>query len=233
MVLSTSDLNAVGINTQLTSNDLVEVVANDIYEKILASLNEYMNRGKELKKKWYSLFDKEFASIKNVLLKNKIITEKEDVHTEFNYDKKYWTAAIKISIPFFTEKDKGIKVETSDSHLNYNSGESIKIKLCLSVTEYDKDNKVSINGIEGNIETTISKKFYKIISISDSRFKTVVNEIKEYNKEVEECLSSLPKGLLSVERFTREARVKMNKKIISGQSPEFRQKMSQLFNINL
>lgn len=233
MVLSAKDLNAVGINTQLTSNDLVEIVANDIYEKIILSLTDYIDRGKELQDRWSKLFDKDFEVIRTILIKNKYISDSDEIVTHFDYVGKYWNSSVYLTVPRLIDKDKGIKVDTSGHRLNYNSGSSIKIKLVASITEKETENNISINGIEGNIQSTTNKKFVKVLSISDARFQSMVREIKKYNSEVENCIRTLPKGTLSVERFTREARIKMNKKIISGQSTEFKQKMSQLFSIKL
>lgn len=235
--LTSQDLTAVGISSQLTSNDLIEVVANDIYDKYIESVNDNIKRSGELIKRWVELFNPEIEVMKQDLQKSGFITldDKENVSTSYNPEKsRYWENAISIKRLRFVDKDKGVKVDENDTTLSYTKGASIKIKISVTVNEYSKEKEVSMKGIEGTIETTINKQFQKTISTTDNRFKKLIKEVQQHNEEVKNIVSFLPvNGIISVERFTSEARVKMNKKIISAQSPDFRKKISELFNIKL
>lgn len=235
--LTTQDLTSVGISSQLTSNDLIEVVAHDIYDKYLDSVNDSIKRGGDIISRWNNLFNPEIEVIKQDLQKAGFITldDKENISVSYNPEKsRYWSDGVSIKRLRFVEKEKGVKVDENDTTLSYTKGASIKIKLSVTVHEYSKEKEVSVKGVEGNIETTINKHFDKYISTSDNRFQKLIKEVQQHNEEVKNIVSFLPpNGIISVERFTREARVKMNKKIISAQSPDFRKKISELFNIKL
>lgn len=248
-VFTTNDLQAAGINSQLTSNDLVEVVAHDIYDKYVNSVNEVIERGAELYSSYNKLMDAEVGKMKSALGKYLKKTEKvevvsdddmedenfEGVSVSFSGGDKYW-GSIKINSLTLTEKEKGTFVTTSDyrMYIPDTKPKTAKVTLTLATGRYSDTEKISVGNITGTIETQISKKFTQSVTIPTTRFKAYVKEVEQYNADVKVILNFLPKnGALSVERFTREARVKMNKKIISAQSPDFRKKISELFNIKL
>lgn len=235
-VFTTNDLVAAGINTQLSSNDLIEVIAHDIYDKFIETVNKSRKASDDLSERWHGLFDAELNTMKQQLKSGGHISEDENekIDESFRGEKTYWTYSVSLKYLSIYDKDKGTKVEERSNSLGYAKGNTIIIRLNVNVNEYDKDKEISLSGISGSIETTIKKQFEKTITSSDLRFTKMLKEIKEHNENVSAIMKFLPaNGILSVERFTREARVKMNKKIISAQSPEFRKKISELFNIKL
>ncbi len=235
--LTTTDLQSAGINSQLTSNDLVEVVAHDIYNKITDSISEKNDRYKELKRAYDALFDKEFEVMKNDLFSAKHFNAEEiKLTTQSIYpeNNKYWNNTHPLKYISVIEKEKGTKIEENDTALGFVKGKEVKVRINVSLSDRYKEVDIAVKGIVGTIDTTVNKSFTKIISVSESKWSGLFKEIDIHNKEVDNLLKLIPStGLLSVERFTREARVKMNKKIISAQSAEFRQKISELFNIKL
>jgi len=248
-VLTTSDLNAAGINSQLSSNDLVEVVAHDIYDKYLDSINNVIDTGDKLQAKYRKLLDVEINKMKSSLSKYlrkydavEIVDEDdytdeefEGVSASFSSADNYWPS-ISISKISVKEKDRGSFVEKSCRNLSFPvlKEKSAKVRLTLQTGKKSNTEDVKIGAITGEITTSSQKIFNQVITLPVARFKNLADEIKEYNKQVSDLMVFLPKnGQLSVERFTREARVKMNKKIISAQSPDFRKKISELFNITL
>lgn len=249
-VLTTSDLNAAGINSQLSSNDLVEVVAHDIYDKYTESVIDIIAAGELIYKKYSQLFDLECVKMKSSLSKYfkkdidiEVVEDAEyfdeydfnGVAFSFGKNDEYWPS-INISKLALKEKDKGTFVERDSRSMPMPplKMKSVRVKLILSTPNKSESVEVKQSGITGSIETTVKKTFTQIITVPIARFKKLADEVNEYNKQVNDLCEFLPKnGLLSVERFTREARVKMNKKIISAQSPDFRNKISQLFNIKL
>lgn len=248
-VFTTNDLVSAGINSQLTSNDLVEVVAHDIYDKYVDMVNEVIERGGKLYARYNKLMDAEVNKMKSSLGKYLLKTEKievvseddiddenfEGVSVSFSGGDKYW-GAIKMNSLTMEEKDKGTFVKTCDYRMYVPDikQKNVKITLKLATGRQSDTEKISVSNITGTIETQISKNFTQIVTVPSTRFKSYIKEVEEYNADVKTILNFLPKnGALSVERFTREARVKMNKKIISAQSPEFRKKISELFSIKL
>lgn len=233
LIVSQKDFSEVGINAQLSVNDLVEVVAHDIYDKFMAALNDNQKRSKDLMLKWKQLFDDELDVMKKQLIRLGHLSNDEEITTSFGKDKTYWNSGMCVKYISIEEKDKGARVTINDKYFSYPEGTRVKVKLQISVSDYDNDKNINSENITGTVEIRTNKIFYKTILVSGKRFSNIVKLTKENNLEVEELHKSLPSGLLSVERFTREARVKMNKKIISSQSIDFRNKMSELFKIKL
>ena len=83
--LTTNDLQSAGINSQLTSNDLVEVVAHDIYDKYLTAINDIIDKGKSLETKYYKLMNAEVGKMKKALGK---YLKKEEVTVVDDLDRK-------------------------------------------------------------------------------------------------------------------------------------------------
>lgn len=237
LVLQTKDLTDVGITSQLTSNDLLEVVATDLFEKFMAEINSVVKETGVLREKTQSLLQPEYDEMKNDLIKAKMIGSKEELN--FGYSKingDDWASYIECHGLDVSEKDRGTKVaiDHREFTLSYPKTPEAKVVLKASSREYDKNTEKVIDGIKCSFQVNTTKDFSRTITIKTERFKTLLSEIKEHNKRVDLVRELMPSnGLLSVERFTREARVKMNKKILSAQSPDFRKKISQLFNISL
>lgn len=237
LVLSTKDLTAVGINSQLTSNDLLEVVATDLYEKFMTEINDCLKATSLLREKYLSLMQPEFDAMQAELIKAKMIATKEKVNTGYSkVNGDDWASCLDCFGLNLFEKDRGTKVE-KDRHefsFSYPKGAEAKIKLKISCDEREEDTGTKLAGIACVVNTSVSKKFEKIISIKTERFAAIRKEIQKHNERIETVMSLMPaNGLLSVERFTREARVKMNKKIIASQPADFKKKMEQLFKIQL
>lgn len=235
MVLSTKDLQEVGINTQLSSNDLIEVVAHDIYEKYVDSVNGLKAQQKEIQEEYSNIFSIHTEQMKSELIKAKKITATEKVVTDWNTRDSergtFYMQNLRVS-----EESKGLIVKKSDNDCYYvqPKKDTLKIELKLTVNKESQKENIKVGNIEGYINIVTEKQFTKIVLAPTKDLKEFIKKAQSYNERVKSVIEFLPKnGILSVERFTREARVKMNKKIISGQSPEFRQKMSQLFNIKL
>lgn len=237
LVLQTKDLTDVGITSQLTSNDLLEVVANDLFEKFMAEITSVVKATGVLREKSNNLLQPEYDDMKAALVKAKMVSSKEDLN--FGYSKVNgddWAASISCHGLDVCEKDRGTKVsiDSREFSLSFPKTPEAKVMLKASNRDYDQDKDKVVDGIKCSVSVNTEKNFSRVVTIKTERFKTLVAEIKEHNKRVELVMELMPaNGLLSVERFTREARVKMNKKILSAQSPDFRKKISQLFGISL
>ena len=237
LVLSTKDLTSVGINSQLTSNDLLEVVATDLYEKFMTEINDCVAATNKLRSKYQALMNPEHDTMKAEIVKAGLLDANEKVNTGYSkINGDDWASSLDCFGLNLYEKEKGTKVE-KDRHeftFSYPRGGQAKLKLKITCDEKENDDNNKLKGISYSINTTIRKEFEKVISISTERFKSMHKEIVKHNERIETVMSLIPaNGLLSVERFTREARVKMNKKILASQPADFKKKMEQLFKIKL
>jgi hypothetical protein len=237
LVLQTKDLTDVGITSQLTSNDLLEVVATDLFDKFMAEITDVVKETGTLRDKTNALMQPEYDVMKSDLIKAKMVATKDSLN--FGYSKVNgddWAANITCHGLDVCEKDRGTKVtvDHNEFYLSYPKTPEAKVMIKATVGDREEDKDKVVDGIKCHIWTSVEKKFERAVTIKTERFKTLLSEIKEHNKRVDLVRELMPaNGLLSVERFTREARVKMNKKILSAQSPDFRKKISQLFNIQL
>lgn len=233
ITLTAKDLTTEGINTQLTSNDLVEVIATEICDKMTKMVDDVITKGKELEKKYNDLYDTELLEMKELLIKNKYISSGEMVGIDYSETKGgYWDNRVPIKKFYYNEISAGdrVKINTDSFRVPHPSQ---KVLLKVYVTSYDKNDNTMFGEISCKINNQISKSFTKEIK-QDGRFKAFKKEVEEYNEILDNVYESLPASkILSVEKFTRDARVKMNKKLISSQSPEFKDKLSKVFNIKL
>lgn len=234
---STKDLQQVGINSQLTTNDLLEVIAHDIFQKMTDEINSCNESARLLKNECKNILAPEFDQMKADLVASKLILAKEEVNTGYskpNGDD--WAGYIQGYNFDLTEKTNGlhIKIDHSDFSISLPRGKQAAVKMKITCDERDEESSEKIKGITTKITTTIRKEFEKVITIPTDRFRELEKQIKLHNKRVQSAYDMLPDNkIISVERFSREARVKMNKKILASQPAEFRKKISELFNIKL
>lgn len=237
LVLQTADLKTAGINTQLTSNDLLEVIANDIYEKILSEVHAVADAEKVLRDKYASIMKPEFDQMRDQLVSAKMLKPNEEFNTGYSkVNGDDWQSCFNCIGVEITERDKGtlVKRDHRAFSVNYPKSPETKVLLKISTDNRSEDKSEKINGISCKINVETRRSFEKVITISTNRFKELIKEIRDYNVRVDEVMRLIPpNGLLSYEKFTRDARVKMNKKILSSQPEEFRKKISNLFNIKL
>lgn len=236
IALRTSDLQEAGISAQLTSNDLIEVIASEIFDKVLSEVKQCDNATEQITEASIDIMKPEIDEFRLQLIKENFVNEHEDGWFSFSkVNGDDWSSTITIMCLKTTDKERGLKIEKEyGKRFNYPRGQKAHVMLTAKYSETNKDEEKRAGGISGTISTSITKEFKKTIVVSTGRFKKMFDAIKDHNKRIDKVDSIIPKtGLLSVERFTREARVKMNKKILSSQPQEFKNKMAQIFNIQL
>lgn len=228
--LSAKSLSEEGISTKLTSNDLVEIIANDLYNKVIDSVTQTETNKDYLYKKYEDILKPE----KEIFLK--------ELKSEFNVDKKIENVLYEFqqrqykTIEFIREsnsKSVSFSKDVESFYIPLSKEDELKITLSCSTDE----NVPSSSGDDTitwtkNVKTNIT--FKKIITVKQSPFLILSGLITEHNKNVQQIFSTLPKNKsFNIESLTREARVKLNKKILSGQSEELKTKLRTLFAISI
>lgn len=238
LVLAQKDLQEAGISATLNTNDLVEVVATEIFDKYVEGVYDVQKNAEKLWEKYYALYDHLNEQMRNDLIKTKHISTKDNISSSFdvrcNYRDKDYITIQRLAIK--EELSKGMIVDRKDNSKSFSCPTTKKFVLIITLSASNDTNKenIKVGKIEGYISTSTEKQFTMEVEVSSDTIKQFAKEVKEHNKRVDDIIAWLPKnGVLSVERFTREARVKMNKKILSSQSPDFKKKMMELFNIKL
>lgn len=240
LTLRTQDLQEAGITTALNQNDLIEVVANEIYEKFMGGIHQSKLMLSKLDAQHDALFEKELTAMHNELIKSKYLAASEKVDLDFDSVQRnsdYWPG---LYVPSFKVEDgaKGTYIEWQSQGHKFSCPNLKKhkciVRLKISNKDTEKDSDIKLGSITGTIEKTVIKNFAKEVEIPMDRFKKFQQGLVAYVEFVESLKHFIPKhGPISIERFTREARVKMNKSILSTQPKEFKEKMYQLFNISL
>src|SRR5688572_24837637 len=147
MVLAAKELEAAGISATLNTNDLVEVVANELYERFINGVLEHIKEGERLSKEYGKLLDAEFQKMKaalkshlsgDLIIKSDDYEDDEDEEIEFGKlltasfsqaEGEYWPrmALKKLSIH---EKDKGTQISSSNEMFalpNFKSKQAITL----------------------------------------------------------------------------------------------------------
>jgi hypothetical protein len=241
LALSKKDFEDVGINVSLTTNDMVEVIANDIFDKFVTHVNSIKKEYNDLVKEYQQLFwleAKETVSVLKGL--GHWPTDSEDVDYSESWEiigtSKDYTSKGYDSIKITEDINKGMIVKLDGHKWYVKVPIAAKVKIRVTVTA-DKDESIehiNAKGITGAITTYYSKVFKKEITVSSVRFKTFENKMEDYKQRLSELFKMLPaNGILTIERFTREARVKMNKKLLASHGPEFKAKLDELYGIKL
>ena len=230
--LTSTELNEIGINTQLSSNDLVEIIATDIYNNIMSNIESLNNKSKELHEKYQSIRKEKIDKFVELLKKKGFLTADSNYSTHVDrkdYVDQDYIQLLKIKLEERKSVDKAIPGRYYDELAFFKSDAVCTISV--NVKDYGTVNSIK-NGIKIEETRDIDTIFSTEMKFSAAPYASLKKEFEEHNKEVKEFYNKLPKTL-SIDAFIREARTKLNRKIISGQSPEFKQKIQELFKIKI
>lgn len=229
--ITTQELNTVGINTQLSSNDLVEIIATDIYNNIMSNIESLNNRSKDLLEKYKTIYEERVEKFIELLKKKGFLTasskysSRVDYKVTADYD---FVQILKIRLDERKSADKVILVDNNNSSF-LNSDAVCTVSIFLRDAGVVNSTK---NGITIQERKSIDTTFSAEVKVSAAPYISLRKEFEQHNEEVRDFFEKLPKTL-SIDAFIREARTKLNRKIISGQSTEFKDKIQQLFKIKI
>jgi hypothetical protein len=234
LILSKIDFDNAGISSNLTTADLLEVVAHDLFQKTMDLVRSYEKESEQLHKKYTDLFTPHVTTFQNFLLKGKWIAKEDNIHSSWNFKKESGWPYVSLYKPQKEEKRDGSKIQNDYKAVGFHypkKEKQVQVILSVEIAQITTEETLRKNGIIGTKKVSIDSLFNKTITVSTSPIINLVDDINDYNKRLSAMIRSLPEGLLSVERFAREARVKMTKKMLSSQPEEFKEKIGQLFNI--
>ena len=225
IALVQSDLNQEGIKTQLTQNDLIEVVVEERYKEIMKRFDSLAEERKNI------INAISFGQIENdhkdtFINKYKKLYNIDNVKSfsiwNSRTDKNESVPLCHINIHRIDKKTdniglgtSNITIPTKNSHLSF----SLDLALC----EQKKDETITLN-IRLNTNIKIPKN-HPSLNIKD--------RIIKYNEDATAFAKEVAGVNMNYESLTREIRTSFNKKLIVNGSPKLSEKIKEVFKIDL
>ncbi len=243
-VLTQNEINAEGIKTQLTQNDLLEVIVSEMHQKFTDRLLFYSDRSKELEDKMKSCIkNQRITAIKEFLKKNKIEVKDEAIEHS-SISRMFSTLSTKskaslsnerslrVHYPGVTREKSKEKVLLYDSYCGSNFFPEVSTKKAL----YDFVGcEIITDGVktEDLKERRVLEIRNVIVNRHTSEYANIMEEIEKHNKEVVDFCKEYEGVDVRYESLLKDIRVKFNKKVIGDSSETLKNKISDIFGISL
>lgn len=244
-MLSSDTLRQEGIEVRMNQNDLLEIIAETKYQETLQQVEMFsQNSIRETLKKIYFEEQTKIQQLKESFVEAVIADNlEEEIKTKEelldNVNLKFTdTSSEKNDIYYFLKSNStsGDPSFTFYSRyfpedFSFNQEDKIEISLSVSVTVSDKDKE------EEDFRKEVTKKYYQRFSISIVNPRKKRKEVEKLRKEIKDFgtyLGTESYGQIvkfSLTRFVREARIKMNKGLISTQSSAIKKMLKESFNV--
>ena len=238
--LTTSQLEQSGIKTNLTQNDVIEVVATEAYESMMKQIeqikkfdssvfNDYSKLDKQFLKKIHSY--KHYSPSLN-------ITEHDINHSNQSGERTH-IEIYNFEVSEMNNSDK-IKVYCNLKSISVATNATLK----LYVHKYADDTKETINGFNyysGNPRVEFSEIYNYKNPLSKEEMQSKADA---YNEIVRGVYDSIPVTekfdsagnrykTVSYDGFVKQARINVNRNIIKNQAPEVAEQINKLFGMEI
>lgn len=243
--ITTAELESKGIKTSLSQNDLVEIIADNKYQKAVEELSALAKQWEEFEQRRKDIEQFYIQQTKEELRKKKILSE-EDLNSldklglRFDGEKSKYVNKLSID-----ENGDSVKITLSSIWFHHTFRDAKEKKLTKGVFTKDflvgddtKENKTPHFKItEYNRKNIVISAEYDL-----SKNKEIDKYIKDfdtYQKRIEEVFNSIPgregasTKTLSISKFTREARVAINTNILKSQAPEILEALGKVTGSNI
>lgn len=222
--LTQADLNDEGIKTQLTQNDLLEVIVEEKWKGINDSIDRINKRRRELSGAYENILN-DLKKIEEVKFRKSINVPKDAlVHTSINNDFNSRYLDIKSIFIGFANKKNYLGSDTS--HSLYVPVDNVyKYKIMITITVNKKH--------EDYVKSTSYRKDLDLLLPANNAIAKHAIDIQNHNKEVEDMVSKYKDVNMSYDTIMRETRTTFNKRLIAGGAPKLRARVKDVFNIEL
>lgn len=235
-VLTAQDINDAGFETKMTFSDIVEIAATDMYQEVVNAIKqtqidaeslseEYDNTYKKEKEEALALYKKTTGRDGSTFLTAKGIRDSQDQDDDVRY-------AV-LSARNFVEIE-GLR--RSSGYQMYFPKKGSKTIHIFQVDGVDqKKSEITLKSKGKNISVTFSETYSARMEypVKTKDLSDLYKRINEHNEKVNGFLRSFNTDTVTVEKFIREARTKVNRKILSSQPEEFKKKLRGVFKINI
>lgn len=217
-ILSSARMNNEGIKTQITQNDVVEIIAEEKFRKLSVLAEKLLAFPKNLKAEFQKIDEKTKNSLISAFRK-KFHLKKTDQVT-FRYDQPVpKTPAQKMEIKILRITEKG-KVTQDYTRLSVEADEVLWQMEHASSTK-EKNGSSSI------------RLFQSIKVPNPLPWKQEVEMIKEHNAQVDAFVEMFSGTLFTEAAIAAKSRREVNRHIIRSQAPEVKAAIDKIFNIDL
>lgn len=242
LALTQKDLNDEGIKTQLTQNDLLEVIVSEKHKEFTDEYDLLEKRALEIETKLNEFHKNQVREAIEKMFKKLKITVNLDNSYHNVYDSKVSFTGkstdpsiknengVYIHRPTtYREKQKTIIGESRQWSINtVSAGPGVTINKSftadVSITEKKTDTL--------DITTKYSIKGLNVV-VNTPAYKKLLDELNAHNKHCSEFIKRYQGVDLRYESILKEIRVAFNKKLIVDSAPNLRKRISGAFNIEL
>lgn len=231
VALTTQSMEDAGIKTQINQNDIIDIVVSDQVEKIKAQGEELTQAGERIYEKYKSVLnghkEKFLKELQAAGIAPGDATVEDISGTSSGYN------SINLSRISFTE-DTYSKVEGM-MKVQLQSGRALPpgaFELTLSYNLTEKKEEASpIKGVmfSHRADTSWTKK----VKIPEKTMAPIHEELKKANKDCQDFYALFPDGRFNPNKIAREAKNKINKRILKNQAPAIAEQLNSLFELTL
>ena len=226
--LTQADLNEEGIKTQLTQNDVLEVIVEKKYQ-------EYQELFKSSKAK-ASAFSERFNKVKNGILfeelqnfakANKLVLPYKDMG-KYNFNQnvtRYSSSSIEIC-HIETQLDKGRHRAVKSTNRSWGI-ENLTSKNATFIVTYTETKNGPIK-VVSNTEITLV-----IATAAFSELLSIQKEIDVHNKEVEAFVKAHAETDFNYNTILRQVKSQFNSELIKTGSPKLAKQIKESFGITV
>lgn len=230
LALTQQDLNEEGIKTQLTQNDLLEVLVNERCNTIQAEIKFFKERAQSFRTQAQD--EVEFWKLKAKkaaleVLKANGIKISDDFECNVHFADSYYPKTTYTSIKFPGTYNVARKEFISSHSISVDLGPK-NFTANFSVI-FMSNSKVEVNSSltsKVSLTHTVNVK----IKIKDGHV-GVKSLIEEHNEEVKAYIDSMKDVAINSEAVLKEVRIEFNKKLISTGSPKLKSKIFETFGL--
>lgn len=255
-VLTQKDLNDEGIKTQLTQNDVLEIIVEEKYKEFDERLKYFSKRPKEITGEFHNIV-KQYCidQLDKYIKKHKLPFTKEQI-LKFNI--MYFSYLDKGNNPYVRDFPSGglnYLCEASNSRylnmitpyrenkkmlLSYSNGSLVPIKLTdemkiqVSFTHTTDTTKVHDQTIGYKSRVSEYVEFGMTFKLTDVKgLSKVMKDAENYVKEAEEFMEIYKDQDVSYDGILRQVKTKFNKELIKTTSPKLKQKIKESFGLTI
>jgi RecG-like helicase len=239
LTLTSKSLEEAGIKTQLTQGDVVDVIVDDLYDKIQDSL-ENLPKVPNDKEYLVECLKNKFL---NELVSSKIITKDQAT--------KYANRVNCFSFTYDSDDKKTITTQLINYYSNTSNKESQRIKMYASTYAYIKecsgklelvvkDNSCIKSSTGEEVSKEVHTHYSMDITITNTEsykdFKKSVERVGEEHKAIYDSIpvrQTSDYKFLSYTSLSRAVKSKVNKNIIRNQAPDIADQLKSSFSIDI
>ena len=233
--LTVKSLEESGIKTSLNQNDLIEIVVEDFMEKLKQEVDFLNGKIADSFAQWELLRSQHAEKMLKELIKAKFIPADTGLDS-ISYSTAHLNpqqnsnslSVYKISL-YEGSNTEVYKIDRNH-YIGSIQGSAFKLTVVCTI---DQTNDVSSSSISG-IASTIRKidKFSREVIITQEMLDPIWEKAKKIGEEATAFVNKFPTGRINTAKMAREARAKMNKKILKNQAPALMKQMEKIFNLS-